>query len=203
MFSFDPVHFGKDVCAYGPWMWERLFIADLPAGPIIEAIGKDDFFNNEIHPANQIWFRENNTLNLIALVDQTGNFEIPQNPGNNTEVHASGLRQRMRFHVAFKIPATVLNGETSRAVEFQVNGIGFKFTNAPATEVAEIAQSLKYKDTVRLQVRDNSFLKSQRTHRVFLDQLKGRPDGSIQGFLVVETQPITRRGGSINIFVNQ
>ncbi|HEY0766176.1 MAG TPA: RICIN domain-containing protein [Pyrinomonadaceae bacterium] len=201
MFSFRPINLGKNVCAYGPWMWERLFIDDLPAHAALEAAGFEDFFNNEIHPANQIWFRENGTLNLIAVVDQTGYFENPRNPGNNTEVNASGLGQRMRFHVAFKIPARVLNGEINKVVEYQVNGIGFHFTNNSAVEVSEIVQSLKHRDIVRLQIRDNSFLKSERTHRVFLEELKSRPDGSIQGYLVIETQPITRRGGSINVFV--
>jgi hypothetical protein len=204
MFSFRPINFGKNVCAYGPWMWERLFIADLPAGAVLKAFpfSKEDYFNNEIHPANQIWFRENNTLNLIALVDQTGYFENPKNPGNNTEVNASGLNQRMMFHVAFKIPATLLNGDTSRALEYQVNAKGFKFTSALETDVAEIVLQLKHKNTLRLEIRDNSFLRSGKTHRVFLDQVKNRPDGSIQGYLVVETEPITRRGGSINIFVS-
>ncbi|MDX6611956.1 MAG: hypothetical protein QOD75_1142 [Blastocatellia bacterium] len=201
MFSFDPVNITGDACAYGPWMWERLFIADLPLGPVLETF-KEDYFNNEIHPANQIWFRKNGTLNLMAVVDQTSQFENPSNPENNTEVHASGLGQRMRFHVAVEIPAAVLNGDITRALEYQVNGKGFKFTNAPEADVSEIAQSLKHKDIVRLIVRDNSFLKSGKTHRVFLDQLRRRPDGSLQGYLVVETVPITRRGGSINVFVN-
>ena len=203
MFSFAPINLGKNVCAYGPWMWERIILDDLPI--VVRNIANafaDDYFNNEIHPANQIWFREENTLNLIALVDQTGYFENPSNPSNNTEVNASGLNQRMRFHVAFKIPATVLNGDTNSVLEHQVNAVGFKFTNIPATNVAESVFRRKYKDTLRLEIRDNSFVRIEKTHRVFLDKVKNRPDGSIQGYLVVETQPITRRGGSIDIFIS-
>jgi hypothetical protein len=96
----------------------------------------------------------------------------------------------------------VLNGDTNRALEYQVNAKGFKFSNIPEADVAEIVLQVKHKDSLRLRIRDNSFLKSGRTHRVFLDQVKNRPDGSIQGYLVVETEQITRRGGSINIFVS-
>jgi hypothetical protein len=201
VFKFQPISISGDVCAYGPWMWERIFISDLPGGFALELF-KDDYFNNEIHPANQIWFKQNNTLNLIALVDQTGYFENPSNPSNKTEVHASGLNQRMRFHVAFKIPATVLNGDSSSVVEYHVNAKGFKFNNIPDADVAEIVLPFKHKDTVRLKIRDNSFLRSGKTHRVFLDKVRNRLDGSIQGYLVVETEPITRRGGSINIFIS-
>lgn len=199
MFKFAPINMGRSVCAYGPWMWERILVSDWP----IIGLFKDSFFNNEIHPVNQIWFRENNTLNLIAVVDQTGYFEVPKNPSNKTEVHASGLNQRMRFHVGFKIPTNILNSDTNRAIEYQINAKGFKFNNMPENPVDEIVLLLKYKDTLRLTIRDNSFLKFGKTHRVFLDKVKKRPDGSIQGYLVVETEPITRRGGSINVFVNK
>jgi len=159
MFSLQPSSINGGVCAYGPWMWERMIMKDLPIGFILDRV-KDDYFNNEIHPANQIWFRKNNTLNLIALVDQTGYFENPSNSNNNTEVHASGLNQRMRFHVAFKIPKNVLNGDPSKVLVYQVNTKGFKFTTIPEADVAEIVLPFKHKGTLRLKIRDNSFLKS-------------------------------------------
>lgn len=199
MFSFEQENINGDVCAYGPWMWERIILKDLPH--VVRQIAdllSEDYFNNEIHPANQIWFRKNNTLNLIAVVDQTGYFENPSNPSNNTEVHASGFNQRMRFHVAFRISDGIIN----KPLEYQVNGVGFKFTNAPQDDVAEIVLPFKYKGALRLTIRDNSFVRTMKTHRVFLDKVRTRPDGSVQGYLVVETEPITRRGGSINIFIS-
>lgn len=198
LFSFNPVNMGSDICAYGPWMWERILYDDWA----IIGLFRESHFNNEIHPANQIWFTKNNTLNLIAVVDQTGYFEVPRNPSNNTEVHASGLNQRMRFHVAFQIPSSDLN-RSEKVIEYQINAKGFEFNNQPENPVQEITIPLKYKDILKLKIRDNSFLKLGKTHRVFVDRVKMRPDGSLQGFLVVETEPIIRRGGSINVFVNR
>jgi hypothetical protein len=53
--------------------------------------------NNEIHPINQMWRKVGNETHLVAIVDGTGYF---QKIGNN-EVAASGLNQRMQFHIAF------------------------------------------------------------------------------------------------------
>lgn len=199
LFSFAPINMGRSVCAYGPWMWERILYSDWA----IVGLFKDSHFNNEIHPANQIWFVEDNTLHLIGVVDQTGIFEVPQNPSNTTEVHASGLNQRMRFHVAFIVPAATLNGGAGSVVEYHVNAKSFKMNNVPAVNVPEIVTSRKYKNIPRFSIRDNSFIRLERNHRVFLENVRKRADGSVQGYMVVETEPITRRGGSINIFVKK
>lgn len=50
----------------------------------------------------------------------------------------------MRFHVAFKIFAAVLNGKTDRGLEYQVNAKVLS-TNILEADIAEIVLPLKHK----------------------------------------------------------
>ena len=182
----------EKVCAYGPWMWERILYSDWA----IVGSFRDSHFNNEIHPANQIWFRKPTYLELISLVDETGYFEKK----SATENEASGINQSMRFHVAFDIPSAMLG---KNLVEYSTSGIIFDNAHnaqQPRGALANEQVIFNYKDVpqLKLTVTYNSDFK---THRVFIDKMRARPDGSLQGYFVVETVPITRRGGSISVVV--
>lgn len=190
----------ENVCLYGPWMGD---ILDLNAkAPIpftdskIELVNIFLRSNNEIHPVNQLWRKVGNETQLIAIVDETGYF---QKIGNN-EVAASGLYQRMQFYIAFSFPPK-LNVMTGSTLVYDINGVGFDFTDNPVLDIQPETLSLKYKGVVRVKVNDNSIVRGQKTHRVFFDKVRTMTNGSVQGYIVVETEPISKQGGSINIFV--
>jgi hypothetical protein len=152
--------------------------------------------NNEIHPMNQIWRKVGNETQLVAIVDGTGYF---QKIGNN-EVAASGLGQRMRFYIAFSMPAKQPVA-TQVTREYNIDGIAFDATDNPVLDIQPETLTFKYKGVVRLKINDNPTVRLQRTHKVFFDKVRTRADGSVQGYIVVETEPISKQGGSINIFV--
>ena len=102
--------------------------------------------------------------------------------------------------VAFTLPAK-LNPVTGSTPLYDINGVGFEFTDNPVVDIQPEMITLKYNDVVRVKVNDNSFVRLQKTHRVFFDKVRKRANGSVQGYLVVETERITKPGGSINIFV--
>jgi hypothetical protein len=190
------------LCVFGPWMTDILDINAKVPIPLtdkkIEVANIDIRNHNEIHPVNQMWYKKEREIDLIAVVDGTGYFEKT----GNGEIQASGLNQRMRFSVAFEIPTAVLNADPSSKIEMLINGVGVDFTDNPQLDVQEVVISLKHKGIERLKIRDNSFVKLAKTHTISLDKVRKRADGSIQGFIIVETEPITNRGGSINITIN-
>lgn len=182
-----------NVCMYGPWMGDILDFSETIPGHYRD--------NNEIHPLNQIWYKKNNETTLIATVDETGYFDKK----NNKEIEASGLNQKMRFYVAFEIPSSILNAATTEndCLEYQINGVAFKFSDTEVMDIDEKVISLKYKGKEKLKIRDNSFVRLQKTHKIFFDMIKQRANGDIQGYIVVETEKITKPGGSINLFVKK
>ncbi len=190
----------ENVCLYGPWMGDILDISLKFPIPFTNA--KMELANinvrksNEIHPINQLWRRIGNEIQLIAIADETGYF---QKTGNG-EVAASGLNQRMRFYIAFSFPANpdVMTGPT---LEYHINGVGFEFTHYPVQDIQPEIITLKNNGVVRVKINDNSFVRAQKTHTVFFEKVRKRADGSLQGYIVVETERITKPGGSINIFV--
>jgi hypothetical protein len=186
------------VCMYGPWMADILDLnAKVPiplSSDKIELSNIDIRDNNEIHPINQMWIKKEGETQLISVVDKTGYFEKT----SATEVQASGFNQRMRYYVAFEIPP---NDATIQ--EYQVNGMGFDFSAHPNMDVATNVVTLNCNGRVCLKINDNSFLKLHKTHTIFFDKTRIRSDGSAQGYIVVETEPIDLHGGSINIFVKK
>jgi len=199
------MEFKKDqqACLYGPWMGDILDINLKVPIPLtdskIEITNIDLRKNNEIHPINQMWRKNGDEWQLTAIADGTGYF---QKTGNG-EVAASGLYQRMRFYIAFTLPATFRPGMGIQMREYHINGAGFEFTSNPPRDVQPETITLKNNGTVRLKINNNSFSRVQRTHKVFFDKVRKRQDGSVQGYIVVETEPINKQGGSVNIFVKE
>jgi hypothetical protein len=191
----------ENVCLFGPWMGDILDInlnVPIPlTGKKIELSDIDLRKNNEIHPVNQLWKRNGKEILLTAIVDGTGYF---QKIGNG-EIAASGLYQRMRFYIAFFSPGKIGTGIFASSLEFDINGIGFDFTNNPVNDIQPETLILKKNGAVLIKINDNSFIRNQRTHKVFFDNVRKRQDGSIQGYIVVETEPINKQGGSINIII--
>lgn len=191
----------ENVCLYGPWMGDILDINLNVPVPLtakkIELADIDLRKNNEIHPINQLWKRNGKEILLTAIVDGTGYF---QKIGNG-EIAASGLYQKMRFYIAFYLPGRIRAGVFASSLEFDINGIGFDFTNNPTSGVQPETIILKQNGAVRVKINDNSVLRNQRTHKVFFDKIRKRTDGAVQGYIVVETEPINKQGGSINIIV--
>ena len=190
----------ENVCLYGPWMADILDINLKVPVPFTDEsldIGNIDLRKaNEIHPVNQLWRKNGTETQLIAIADGTGYFQKV----SNNEVAASGLNQRMRFYIAFTLPAK-LNPVTGSTPVYDINGVGFEFTDNPVVDIQPEMVTLKYNDVVRIKVNDNSFVRLQKTHSVFFDKVRKRANGSVQGYIVVETERITKPGGSINIFV--
>jgi hypothetical protein len=189
----------ENVCFFGPWMGDILdlnFKVPVPLSSSSIELGNIDLRKaNEIHPMNQIWKRKGKEIQLTAVVDGTGYF---QKMGNR-ELAASGLNQRMRFYIAFVIPAN--SNKLTGIRTYEVNGIGFDFTQFPVNDINPERVTLKQNGVERLVINDNSIIRNQRTHKIFFDKLRKRPDGSMQGYIVVETEPITNPGGSINLTV--
>ena len=171
----------QELCVYGPWMWDR----------IVNKTFIPDHLNNEIHPINQLWYKKNNETFLTGIVDATGYFDKK----DATQVEASGLNQKMSFYKAFHISSDLLNKNIT--LHYQIEGEGFKFDDIQTTKITEDDYQLKTKNDVLIEVKEvyNRF----KTHNVTFDQVCKRPDGSIQGYIVVETEKIRKRGGSINI----
>ena len=181
-----------NVCLSGPWMADILEFE----------FGKYDatpYENNEIHPINQVWFKKRDELNLVAIADGTPYFH----KRDQRQFEASGLNQQSKFYVAFEIPPDVLNG-TANPLEYQINGTGYSFSFNPGGEISSNILTYKYKGKVCMKITDNGLLKRHKTHDlVSLKHVRMRPDGSIQGYILIETVKITAPGGSINIFVRK
>ncbi len=193
---------GDQLCMYGPWMGDILdlnFKIPIPFTDEKIELGNIDLRqHNEIHPINQMWSKKGDETLLIAIADGTGYFQVT----GNGEVTASGLGQRMRFYKAFTVPAYQLN--TAQVTQqITVDAVGFDFTDYPVSDVATEILTVKDKGSVRLTVKDNSLVTSQKTHKVTLENVKRRPNGSLQGYIVIETEPIIKKGGSINIIVKE
>ena len=107
----------------------------------------------------------------------------------------------MRFYIAFLLPGQRASAVGSDSLIYEVNGVGFEFTERPFSDVLPQTYVLKSSGDIKVTVKDNSLIRSQRTHKVFFDKIRKRTDGSVQGYIVVETEPINKQGGSINIFV--
>lgn len=181
----------KEVCFFGPWMGDVLDV---------EVLGKniDLRQHNEIHPMNQIWYRDNSETTLIAAVDGTGYFDKK----GNGEIAASGLGQRMTFHVAFEIPASLMRDSmTSKKITYHVNSVGFDYTDKPGDAVKKTV-SLQYKGKEKIAFVFNTLSVGDNFTWKF-DEIRLRDDGSIQGYLMLETSAITQSGGSINLFVKR
>lgn len=193
----------NNVCMYGPWMADILDINGKVPIPFTDDkidLGKIDInTNNEIHPVNQVWYKKGDEIQLIAIADGNGYFD---KTGNN-EIEASGLNHRMSFYIAFQIPNSRNTATTGiSSYEYDINGIGFDFTNNPAENIQPKTLSLKYNGVERIKINDNSSIKLQKTHEILFDKIRSRSDGSIQGYIIVQTEPIVLQGGSINITVN-
>lgn len=190
----------EKVCFYGPWMGDILDInlkVPIPYTDSKIELGNIDLRkSNEIHPINQLWRKVGNEIQLTAIVDGTGYF---QKTGNG-EIAASGLYQRMRFYIGFYLPATVV-GFKQPTKEYRIDGIAFDATDYPLLDVQPETLTVKYKGETLLKVNDNAVVRLQKTHKVFFDKVRKRTDGSLQGYIVVETEPISKPGGSINIIV--
>ena len=196
----------SNVCIYGPWMADILDLhAKIPI-PFTDDnidLGKLDInTNNEIHPVNQLWYKNGNDLQLIAIADGNGYFDKK----SNTEIAASGLQLTRSFYIPFLIPnpnsrIAPLLGSTS--YEYDIDGIGFDFTDITPQKVSAKTYSWKYNGVEVLKIIDNSIIKLQKTHEVAIYKLGTRPDGSIQGYIIVETVPLDLPGGSINITVKK
>ena len=193
----------ENVCLYGPWMGDILDInLNVPVPLTNQKVELADISlrkNNEIHPINQLWKKVGKEYQLTAIVDGTGYF---QEKGNR-EIEASGLNQHMRFYIAFTLPGTsnprvVLNSNTR---EYDINGVAFDVSDNPVLDVPAETITLKYRGNVAVKVNLNSFVRLQKTCKVFFEKIRKRANGSIQGYMVVETERITRPGGSINITV--
>ena len=196
----------SNVCIYGPWMADILDFHAKVAIPFTDDnidLGKLDInTNNEIHPVNQLWYKNGNDLQLIAIADGNGYFDKK----SNTEIAASGLHFSRSFYIPFLIPKpnskiTALTGLTS--YEYDIDGIGFDFTDIAPVEVKAKTYSWKYGGVEVLKIVDNSIIKLQKTHDVSFYKMGTRPDGSIQGYIIVETVPLDLPGGSINITVKK
>jgi hypothetical protein len=192
----------ENVCLFGPWMGDILDLNLNVPVPLtakkVELADIDMRKNNEIHPVNQLWKRKGKEILLTAIVDGTGYF---QKIGNG-EIAASGLYQRMRFYIAFLLPGNTGGRVLPSTAEFDINGIGFDFTTSPISgTIQPETLILKQNGVVRIKVNDNSVLRNQRTHKVFFDKVRKRANGTVQGYIVVETEPINKQGGSINIIV--
>jgi hypothetical protein len=189
----------ENVCFHGPWVGDILdlnFKVPVPLTSSSIDLGNIDLRKaNEIHPMNQIWRKKGAETILTAVVDGTGYF---QKIGNG-EIAASGLYQRMRFYMAFLIPPT--DNKLTGKLTYDVNGIGFDFTDIPPNDVNPERITLKQNGQERIIINDNTVLRNQRTHKVFFEKVRKRPNGAIQGYIVFETEPINKQGGSINIFV--
>jgi hypothetical protein len=195
-----------DLCVYGPWMADILDIDAKVPIPFTDDnidLGKLDInTNDEIHPVNQLWYKKGNEIQLIAIADGNGYFEKK----SASEIEASGINHTMRFYIAFHIPATIRTNavnNTSGTMEYEINGIGFDFTDNTDAITRTDEYALKYNGVPRIKVHDNSIIKIQKTHSVMFDKVRTRPDGSIQGYIIVETLPIVKKGGSINITVKR
>ncbi|MFZ1264247.1 MAG: hypothetical protein WAT34_12135 [Chitinophagaceae bacterium] len=190
----------ENVCFFGPWMGDILDINVKVPIPFTDAsidIGNINLRNsNEIHPINQFWRKKGNETQLIAMADGTGYF---QKTGNN-EIAASGINQRMRFYMAFFLPPHT-NALMAVNRIYDVNGVAFEFMDNPVLDIQPETVTLKLNGATRVTVNDNSVIRNQKTHRVFFDKVRARPNGAVQGYIVIETEPIRKKGGSINVFV--
>jgi len=180
-----------DVCFFGPWMEDNL-----------EFDGSSVQDNNEIHPINQFWRKSASTgdFELIAIADRSGYFDI----NKNGQIEASGLNQKMRFYVAVQILYSSLNATGSNYIEYDVTGQNYD-AQAVTLPTKTTTTSIAYKGKIRLEIIDNP-ISGQfviNTHSpVILEKVRTRPDGSIQGYLVIETNQINNPGGSINNIVH-
>ncbi|MBK9569303.1 MAG: hypothetical protein IPO53_04875 [Chitinophagaceae bacterium] len=130
------------------------------------------------------------------MADGTGYF---QKTGNN-EIAASGINQHMRFYMAFFLPPHT-NALMAVNRIYDVNGVAFEFMDNPVLDIQPETVTLKLNGATRVTVNDNSVIRNQKTHRVFFDKVRARPNGAVQGYIVIETEPIRKKGGSINVFV--
>ena len=85
--------------------------------------------------------------------------------------------------------------------DYDINGSNFQVTSSPVRNVAAKTIQLTLHNEVTLRVNDNAQIRTEKSHSVFFDKVRVRPDGSYQGYIVVETVPIVSQGGSINIDV--
>jgi hypothetical protein len=136
----------------------------------------------------------------------------------------------MRFYIAFQVPkrgdrtagpgpggqavpgrrgqtASGLGGQgvtpppPAAVTDYDINGTNFQVTSSAVRNVAPRTIQLTINNEVALRVNDNSQLRTEKSHTVFFDKVRARPDGSYEGYIVVETVPIVSQGGSININV--
>jgi len=74
-------------------------------------------------------------------------------------------------------------------------------SSSPVRNVQPETLQLTINKNVALRINDNSLVRTEKSHSTFFDKVRVRPDGSYQGYIVVETVPIVSQGGSININV--
>lgn len=192
------------VCLYGPWMADILDLnAKIPVpftDKKLEITNIDIRNNNEIHPINQMWRKitGGGGMLLTSIADGTGYFD---KVGNN-EIQASGLSQKMRYHIAFELPINNLN--SFKMASCKIDGFTGSYVYDPNTtkNIKEETLTLQFQGQVVLKIDENTIVNFQETHKTSFDKIRKRADGSIQGYIVVETNPINIPGGSINIIVS-
>jgi len=175
-----------NLCIHGAHMADNLDV-QIAGIKVLDAVHP----NNEIHPINQIWRRQDEKIVLTSIVDNSPYFHKK----DKNQAEASGLNQKMSFYKAFHLSSDLLRKNIR--LRYQIKGEGFKFDSFPSALTSEDDFLLKYNNDVLVEVREinNRF----KTQSVKFDQVKRRPDGSIQGYIVVETEKIRLPGGSINV----
>ncbi|MBK8627127.1 MAG: hypothetical protein IPN86_16650 [Saprospiraceae bacterium] len=141
----------ENVCLFGAWVGDIFDIYDFNLGG--NMIIRE---NNEIHPINQLWYKDNNKTLLTAMVDGTGYFDIKDR--NGTQVEASGLNQKMSFYKAFLIPSDCVENEIINY--YHINSESFKHSDILATKEKDDVYLLTINGKTLLNIKDKSQLQN-------------------------------------------
>jgi hypothetical protein len=179
---------GKNMCIYGPWMLDDLHTSHI------------DYNNNEIHPINQFWFRDaNGELNLTTIVDGETNFNKEgkgyDGKQPNYEWPASGIREYAQFHIAFEIKPTEFK-------DFTLYGSGYDTPMPTASTQYAIPQILTWRGREAIKV-SPVYENGKKCYTVSFDKVRKRNDGTVQGYIVVQTEAITKGRGSVTVRYKQ
>ena len=86
-------------------------------------------------------------------------------------------------------------------VTYDVDGTNYNVTTSPLPNQPQTI-SLTFQNKPRVVVKDSSLTRDTTlSHKVFFDKVRSLPDGSVQGYIVIETVPIVRPGGLIHLIV--
>ena len=178
----------KNICIYGPWMLDDL-----------KSLGID-YQNNEIHPINQFWFRDaNGDLNLTTIVDGENHWHKEgkgyDGKQANYEWPASGIREYAQFHIAFELKPTEFK-------DFTVYGSSYDTPMPAAATKYAIPQILTWRGREVIKV-SPVYENGTKCYTVSFDKVRKRSDGTVQGYIVVQTEPITQGKGSVSLRYKQ